>query len=566
MADLERYQPSGVLFADVPRMDFANVREQARAAQGLTQALDRISDFAFKRATQKAEREGQQWAYQNRVTPEQVKAAQERGEPLSLPAADTYFGASAREVQAQLLRGDLELQTRNEFAKMSAAVDAGLVKDIGDVQANLTAPIEGFAKILAQVDPQEAAKFRASMATVGNAVYSSAAKRLAEDYVQSRKNEVTSSIESSRGVLSATVRSEFDPVMLRQRLDLIQDSVVKMASDISPQFGEDTRKEFVKERRAAVVDVISTYLTGSTFAPTDTEALAKIERGDVGDYKAIWSGLSEGERNDIKKAVNTSQANRYAAEQRDRQELDQRNQRDFTRMYSEWVNPATPQRRRDELRSMMVPLAGGTGELDKLFPKKEQGEGDALLFSKLREQVESGQITSPFQLHSYVRAGAITASQLNSLQSEIYSGAGRQKSDARKTLNKYSGVGDVISGTFDPKDAAFQKSQKLNARFDSAVDAALVAQEALPPEKRTGIDYNGIAAGIIQQYENEDKADAVKQKARKSLEGFEQIATRKGKTVRLDDRTSVADLERLGVFSGSELTAIKKNLDIIKRP
>jgi hypothetical protein len=566
MADLERYQPSGVLFADVPRMDFANVREQARAAQGLTQALDRISDFAFKRAAQQAEREGQQWAYQNRVTPEQVKAAQERGEPLSLPAADTYFGASAREVQAQLLRGDLELQTRNEFAKMSAAVDAGLVKDIGDVQANLTAPIEGFAKILAQVDPQEAAKFRASMATVGNAVYSSAAKRLAEDYVQARKNEVTSSIESSRGVLSATVRSEFDPVMLRERLDLIQNSVVKMASDISPQFGEDTRKEFVKERRAAVVDVISTYLTGSTFAPTDTEALAKIERGDVGDYKAIWSGLSEGERNDIKKAVNTSQANRYAAEQRDRQELDQRNQRDFTKMYSEWVNPATPQRRKDELRSMMVPLAGGTGELDKLFAKTEDGEGDQLLFVKLRDEIYNGRINSPYQLFPYFRRGGINKKQLASLQTDIYDVDKPKIAAASKSLNRYAGVGDVISGNFDPKDAAFQKGQKLSARFESAVGAARDAQDALPPEKRTGIDYNGIAARIIQEYETEDKADAVKQKARKSLEGFEQIATRKGKTVRLDDRTSVADLERLGVFSGSELTAIKKNLDIIKRP
>ena len=55
MARLPRFQESGLISADIPRMDFANVREGSRQAQTIGNALTRISEFAFGRVRQERE-------------------------------------------------------------------------------------------------------------------------------------------------------------------------------------------------------------------------------------------------------------------------------------------------------------------------------------------------------------------------------------------------------------------------------------------------------------------------------------------------------------------------------
>jgi hypothetical protein len=60
MAILPRYQRTGITTRQPGNIDFADVREQAKLSQTLSQQLDRMSDFAFKKSAEMAVERGQE--------------------------------------------------------------------------------------------------------------------------------------------------------------------------------------------------------------------------------------------------------------------------------------------------------------------------------------------------------------------------------------------------------------------------------------------------------------------------------------------------------------------------
>ncbi len=126
---LPTYQPSGLLSQPTPKLDFADLRESERSSQMMAQSLDRLSEFAFKAAAKKAIREGEQWAYNNPISDEQIAAAKRGALDIALeaPKAGTFFGDSARKIQAGQLRSTLELQARSEIARIYQDVESGAI-------------------------------------------------------------------------------------------------------------------------------------------------------------------------------------------------------------------------------------------------------------------------------------------------------------------------------------------------------------------------------------------------------------------------------------------------------
>ena len=121
MAELPRYQSTGYLPADVPRLEFANIKESVAMTQGISAALDRLSSFAFKEAEEKAKREGLQYGAENMPSAEQVMTAMQEGKnPAELFAKPgTYFGDAARKIQAGQLRNELEVLGRQDLDRKS---------------------------------------------------------------------------------------------------------------------------------------------------------------------------------------------------------------------------------------------------------------------------------------------------------------------------------------------------------------------------------------------------------------------------------------------------------------
>lgn len=285
MAELPRYQQTGLVPADTTRLDFADIKESIGMSKGIQSSLDRMSTFAFKEAADKAQREGMQWAAENQPGVEQVMLAIEEGKsPSELFAKQgTYFGDAARKVQATQLRTELEVRGRQDLARLSASLEAGPV-DMKEVTTQIKGLTDGFGKALSSIDPEEALRFRASMATAGNAVYTKATERSAKIYQEGLQVLAGDSLAITPTILADTLSIEQDPRMLQERFNVERSRVYEVAKQTGdPAFVKSTMEAFDKKRLNAIVD----YVTKSDFAPTPMAGLRKLESKDFGKLSEV---------------------------------------------------------------------------------------------------------------------------------------------------------------------------------------------------------------------------------------------------------------------------------------
>jgi hypothetical protein len=297
MAELPRYQPTGYLPADVPRLEFANIKESISMTQGINASLDRLSNFAFKQAAEQAQREGMQYGAENMPSAEQVMKAMEEGKsPAELFAKPgTVFGDAARKVQAGQLRSELEVLGRQELAKLSATVETGTF-DLKEVQTTIKSLTAGYARAISAVDAEEGLKFRSSMATAGNSVYVKATENFAKIVAQGKIALADDALAATSTIIADTLKSENDPKILSDRIMVERNRIFEVAMQTGdPAFVKSTREDFNKKVLNAIVD----YTLSPTFADTPSQAIKLIESGNFGKLTDLMKTV---DRDKLKKA------------------------------------------------------------------------------------------------------------------------------------------------------------------------------------------------------------------------------------------------------------------------
>lgn len=285
MAELQTYQATGYLPADVPRMDYANIKESVIQTQTISAQIDKLANFAFKNATEYAQRQGMQYGAENQPTAEQVMTAMKEGKsPSELFAKPgTYFGDAARKIQAGQLRSELEVKGRQELAMLSAAVDSGSFS-LDEVQTTIKSMTAGYARALGSVDAEEGLKFRSSMATAANAVYVKATENYAKIFGEGQKTLAEDAIAPSATIIADTLRAEKDPAMLLERVKVERSRVFDIAKQTgSAEFVKQTMDSFQKRVLNAVVD----YTTSTDFAKKPSEGIKRINDGDFGSLNEL---------------------------------------------------------------------------------------------------------------------------------------------------------------------------------------------------------------------------------------------------------------------------------------
>lgn len=290
MATLPLYQPTGYLPADVPRLDYANLKEQANQLQTITSSLDRVSNFAFKQAMAQAEREGLQYGAENQPSLEQVMAAVQRGEsPQELFAKPgTVFGDAARKIQAGQLRNELEVAGRKKLADLSAIVDNGNF-NLQEVQREISSLTAGYAKVISEVSPEEGLRFRASIGTAGNAVYTKAADRAMQIYNEGIKSNANDLISQTPVILADTFNTETDPKMLEQRVAIEKQRVFDIAQQAGPEFLKEKMEDFRRQVLNSVVD----YASSPAFANNALDGLKRIQNNDFGKMSEVMKTVDK---------------------------------------------------------------------------------------------------------------------------------------------------------------------------------------------------------------------------------------------------------------------------------
>jgi hypothetical protein len=222
MAELPRYQSTGYLPADVPRLDFANIKESVAMTQGISAALDRLSSFAFKEAAEIAQREGAQYGVENAPTMDQLLKAQEVGQtPEQLFAKPgTYFGDAARKVQAQQVRIDFEAKARQNLEAVSSRINSGSFT-LDEIQTEIkaiTTKNGSYRKVLASVDADEALKFSASITSAGNAVYKKAIDQFLKLEAIKNEDAVTNSLNAFSTSIADILKTDQNPLTVLERV------------------------------------------------------------------------------------------------------------------------------------------------------------------------------------------------------------------------------------------------------------------------------------------------------------------------------------------------------------
>ena len=291
MATLPLYQPTGFLPLDVPRLDRADVKETQAQLTTITSSLDRMSQFAFKKAEEQAEREGLQYGAENQPSAEQVMAAMEAGKsPQELFAEPgTTFGNAARKIQAGQLRSELEVKARSEFSRLSGMVDAGSF-NLKDVQTQIKAITDGYGRAISSISPEEGLKFRASAGSAGAPVYAKASDRAYKIYAEGVKANADDLISQTPTIIADLMRVEKDPVLLAERILIERQRVFDIAKETNdPVFFAEKRADFDRALMGAIVD----YTASPDFAKNPVEGLRKMQAGDFGQLDRVMTRVNK---------------------------------------------------------------------------------------------------------------------------------------------------------------------------------------------------------------------------------------------------------------------------------
>jgi hypothetical protein len=190
---LPRYRRIGVSPTAVPsvstrglnyRMPQMQIRDEF---EGVRNALDRMTTFAFKEAAERAKIEGAEYGAENAPTAAQIRDSVAVGEEIQVIGdRDTIFGNAARSAALSAINNEIELLGRQEISNLQLAVEEGRMTP-GDFQTRVNASIEGYASSLSGYSTADARKMRAGLATIGNTAFVSASRKYEARLKQQRE-------------------------------------------------------------------------------------------------------------------------------------------------------------------------------------------------------------------------------------------------------------------------------------------------------------------------------------------------------------------------------------------
>jgi hypothetical protein len=567
-------------------------REQARGAGAMADIIDRMSQSAFSFAKEMAAQEAVQYAADNPPDRDQLLLAAgfdpatnefsgvakdgKRNAPIPITAFNKAY-QKARGAQIAIL---LKTEGSNEIAKMLTRLDEEGTQNLSSNQISekLANMIAGYTAAAKKESPEAAIEVQASLAASGHTAIEKARQLELKAAVEKRLIKLDDLYENQ--LIELTESFNTAPQAAVFKITAFTETVMNAAIATNDRTViAETRKKVEKAVLEAQVNaVLKSIVTDKDLMADFVGTREKIYKGDLGKLSLVMQNLNFYHPGVVTNLVNTFQQQavdlRNANDYKKEQEAKARDQ-SFVSKYAEWVK-ASPVRKR-ELERDMVPLARSTADLDKILkPQGGENKGNPLLVSALRDEIASGRITSPYQLHNYFTRGQINAEQLSSLQTSIYSGDAKSRTDASRVLRSFAGVGDQIVGTFEKDKMEFIKLEKLENRYDKALETERNRIALLPPDKKVGIDYEGIAQKVIEDYRKNDVATDRKTTAQQRLD---KIAARIKKdfkiNVEIKASTSIDDLKALKgkkegdffsskVLTDDELSVIEKQLKILK--
>lgn len=500
---LPTYQQSGLLSQPTQKLDFAAERESERTSQMMAQQLDRLSEFAFKSAAKTAVREGEQWAYNNPISDEQIMAAKQGSYDIALkaPAAGTFFGDSARKIQAGQLRATLELAARSDIASIYKQVEAGAVTNIKQLDDQFYGIAKGSGDVIAKIDPEQANAFRASVATASNVVYQAAAKKIGEMNAKIIEENVNRSLNDFDSVVRASIDAESDPEKLNglilsernKRLDMITQTY-------DPVIFANTQKALDTRTEKAYVDRLSNYFSSKEFGfaageDTLTGRQQAIQEGNVGKYQALWKTLSTETRTKIEDQFYNVESKKEKFRQDDFSRKDKLNKEEAMLARDDFY---TGKITGDDLVGILLSTGqASSAEIKAIRTGEDKAPANFEFMFSLEQRIALNKIGEN-DLREYAKAGKISWKEAHVLGQQIRS-QDKDLSMAKNIIDNGLGISDPFQAGMDDakrKSAALKnqitfeylEARKKGESFDVTTRAQQVVAVGQSDQKVKNID------------------------------------------------------------------------------
>ena len=485
MARLPRYQESGLISADIPRMDFANVREASRQAQTIGDALTKISDFAFGQVRQQQE---------------------QRNKLLAIQA-----------------RTDLEMQAELELANLNLQVETGQLKNQKVIQETITALGQSGARALGQLSVEQANGYMNSIMGRGRAILAKSSDRIVKEYQANLDLMATDTIKANTINLESVY--ETAPTIEDAYKEVLESRARVSAIAMQTSNPVKYMQEFEKSTISARDNVLVRAFSAPDFADRPSAALQRLDKGDAGRYSQIWGQMTIDEKEAVRERMFKRQADIYSQTEKERkanQEANRITGLDIReQLYRGKIGPNEAIRR---LRAI-DDISGS--EMQSIL-KGESGGANDELYGRFEGLVDRGQMGEA-AIDSYANAGIMSWKQANTLK-KMARGTDKDYTEAKRYIDKALGVPDPMVPGFRNERA---RAAEVQRQFIEERERALAAGDAFNPIETA----QRLVAGRKEQ-DDVKMQDAVK----KRLENkFEQVGIKYSETYTRED------LERLGV-------------------
>jgi hypothetical protein len=303
MADNPRYQRQNIMLAETQPLQFADVKESISASKSLQLSLDRISEFAFKQATETAKKAGAEYGITNKPTLQQyADAIQNNVDPETLFSEDyTFFGQAAREAQAVGFRTELETEARSEISKIKAVIKSGLPIDKEEIKASLAGLTNGYGNTLAKVSPDQALKFKAAISAQGYDVLQEVELEIAKRYVTDNVINLDEDIKNFQTDLQDIIKNNNPAdaaIKMQPYINTIKTRVAMLPSEYKLKYA-NKHQEVID---FAIMDGIVTHLTDKKSFTNDYEVINNLNQGIAGDMTDYFGMLGFDEQGNSKKS------------------------------------------------------------------------------------------------------------------------------------------------------------------------------------------------------------------------------------------------------------------------
>jgi hypothetical protein len=499
----------------------ANV--QARGANQLAQVIDRMSQNAFQMAGELAKQAAMEDVANTPLTPEQLEAAKNGdmsqlgvgGSPLNI------YSATMRKARSFELASAFDVEAKAEVVKILSDVENGTANS-QQAATKLNTMTKGFSQSLAQVDPDAALKFTASMGVYANTV-------MAEAYKSEQKRN-----KEKQGLL---VESNFTNTMKMVELDLargfyvdaegveqpIEQKIDVYRKNISDSAfaagGLPMANQYLTKFDAAVaegrINAATKTALGDEYMADPVVGLQRLMKGDLGRMSGIFLAMPQDDKSKVVAnfmvAVNQRESAAKAAEENQKQAA----LAEFVPLYNQAIAMPGNSPQRKQLIAQLTAISNANPNvvpitlMGSLLKPDSEGEGNEALFFNLREGIWNGSITDPKQISSLINKG-ITGKQANTLLEKFISTDQSGDAYLGRGISRLAGI-PVIPGhsvVVDPKGQEFKRRQELEA--DAAQISAQAIAEGKPLTPRQVLD------ALTKQVEAKRNSEGAKQ-ARDSL-------------------------------------------------